>query len=84
MTIDKAIELLIKAKEQIGGNEEFVVMSTFGENDYIKPDILVSGDLEDQDGNEFKVAFVGESGGEELTVKGTPHYRWKYKKYEVK
>ena len=83
MTIDKGIEYLQKAKELVGGNEEFVVMSTWGENDYIKPEYMVSGDLEDQDGNKYKVAFIGNNGGEELTVKDIPHYKWNPRKNKI-
>lgn len=77
MTIDKMIEALTVLKEKVGGDEEVPVMSTFGENDYIVPSYAVAGDFEDQDGNEFKCAFIGGSGGEEFTERGTPHYQWK-------
>ena len=83
MTIDEGIKYLQKAKELVGGDEEFVVMSTFGENDYIKPDFMVCEDLEDQDGSEYRCTFIGSTGGEELTIVGTPHYKWKPGKFKV-
>lgn len=77
MTIDKMLEALTALKEKVGGDAEVPVMATYGENDYIVPEYPVIGDLRDQDGNEFKCAFIGSMGGEELTEKGTPHYKWK-------
>lgn len=76
MTIDAMIEALTILKERVGGDAEVPVMTTTGENDYIIPSFPVAGDFEDQDGNEFKCALVGDVGGEEFTKKGTPHYEW--------
>lgn len=77
MTIDKMIEVLTKMKERVGGDQEVAVMGTFGENDYLEPDYGVVEDMEDQDGYEFKCAFICGSGGSELTKVGVPHYKWK-------
>lgn len=83
MTIDKMIKALTILKEKVGGDEEVPVMATFGENDYIVPSYAVVGDFEDQDGNEFKCAFIGDEGGEEFSEKGTPHYEWNPTKNKV-
>lgn len=77
MTIDKMIEALTILKEKVGGDAEVPVMATFGENDYIVPEYAVIGDFVDQDGDEYRCAFIGSSGGEEFTERGTPHYKWK-------
>lgn len=76
MTIDKMIEVLTKMKEKVGGDEEVVVMATFGENDYFEPDYGVVEDMKDQDGYKFKCAFIAEAGGSELSKVGVPHYKW--------
>lgn len=85
MKIKKMIEELEKVRAIVGDDAEVPVMrSDFGENDFVIPDYAVVADLEDQDGNEFKCALIGEVGGEELTKKGTPHYKWNSKKDRVK
>ena len=77
MTIDKMIKALTVLKEKVGGDAEVPVMATFGENDYIVPEYAIVGNFVDQDGDEYKCAFIGETGGEELTERGIPHYKWK-------
>lgn len=80
MTIDEMISHLQLMKEKVGGEAEVaVVRINYGENDYIVPKFGVVGDFEDQDGYEYRAAFVGEIGGEEFTEKEIPHYKWKPK-----
>lgn len=84
MTIREAIEQLQKAAKLVGEDAELaVVRVNYGENDYVAPSYVVTGSFEDQDGNEFKCAMVGEDGGEEFTKVGVPHYEWKSEKDKV-
>jgi len=85
MTIGEVIAQLTAAAEQVGEDADVAVVRVdCGENDYIVPSYVVAGDFEDQDGNTFKCAIVGEDGGEEFTKCGVPHYKWQPKKDKVK
>lgn len=72
------IDELKAIREKIGGDHEVpVVQIDYGENDYIIPNRVITGDFVDQDGYEFKCALIGKIGGEEFSERGIPHYKWK-------
>ena len=70
------INELQKMKAKIGGDHQVPVVGTMGENDYIIPDFGTVGEFTDQDGNEFKCALVGDTGGEEFTEVDVDHWNW--------
>ena len=80
MTIDEMIDELQKMKAKIGGEHQVPVVGLMGENDYIVPDFGTVGKFTDQDGNEFKCALVGNTGGEEFTSVKSYHWNWKPKR----
>lgn len=84
MKIKKLIDQLSKMMNVVGEDAEVPVLRYgIGENDYIIPSFGVVADLEDQDGNKFKCALIGSEGGEELTKKGIPHYKWNCRKDKI-
>ena len=79
------IKCLSKMKEKIGGEAEVPFMISWsGENDYAIPDYPVICDISDQNGTEYKCAFICGEGGTELGEKEKPFYEWKPWKNELK
>lgn len=70
MTIDKMIDDLVQIRDEIGGDHEVAVVRIgCGENDYIIPDYGICGNFTDQNGNNFKCAFLGKTGGSKFVEK---------------